>query len=134
MLTDIIEIPQTAPFRLVDRVVHHDGITTICGFTPLPGGVLVANGHFTPEGMIESLAQTSAVRASIMYNFSSQIGYFAVLKNLLVKKLPAENREFLAEIVFTGDVVGFQILKCRILQQEESLLECELRIFAQNHA
>ena len=94
---DVLDlIPQKPPFIFVDKLleVNSDAIST--EFVIREDNLLVDNGLFSPEGLIENVAQSCAVRLGYINrqtNIPKKIGVIGSLKNLDIQRLPIRSRD-----------------------------------------
>ena len=114
---DIHELlPQQEPFVMVSRLVHFDGVRTICEMDIQADNIFVEDGHLNASGMIENIAQTCAAR----------IGY--VNKYILKKALPEVGQQITTIVDVIEEVFGMTLASAVIKQGNRTLMTTEMKI------
>lgn len=129
---DIIKIiPQRPPFVMIDKLIYSDAK---CGRGKLfiqETNLLCKNGFFREAGIIEFIAQTAAAHMGYFQISEKQKvreGYIGAVKNLIINYLPLVNTEIQSEIVVDTEIMGYTIVIGKVIQENNLLAECEMRI------
>lgn len=126
------EIPQQAPFAMIDKVVHCDREITRCHYTPLVTNPMVIDGFFSPEGMIEMMAQSAAARASILSGGEVRIGYIVTVRDFRCDAVVPANTQLSTELELVNEVMQFQVFQVAVFHAENRIAQAEIRIFENN--
>jgi predicted hotdog family 3-hydroxylacyl-ACP dehydratase len=130
--TDILElIPQRTPMIMIDRLVYADERSAKGKLFINPENIFCMGGYFTEPGLIEFIAQTAAAFTGFRNKTAGTAvteGYIASVKNLVIHKLPAMNQEIHADIFIDNEIVGYTLIRGRVMLEDAVLAECEMRI------
>ena len=130
---DIHELlPQQEPFVMVSRLVHFDGVRTICEMDIQADNIFVEDGHFNASGMIENIAQTCAARIGYINKFmlkkSVQIGFIGAIRQLEVFDLPKVGQQISTIVEVKEEVFGMTLASAKVLQGDYLLASTEMKI------
>ena len=117
---------------MVDNVISSDDVVTESSFTIRSDNIFVDNGVFIEPGLVENMAQTLAVRGGIIRTREKKdvpVGLIGSIKNLKVRKLPKVGSTIHTRIKIENEVLLATIIKGEVIQDEEILAECEMKIF-----
>ena len=96
-------------------------------------------GFFSEEGLIENMAQSAALRTGWMSKigageteFSPSIGVIGAIKNFMLYRNPAINTSITTEVEVITEIFNATMVQAKIMQDDELLAECELKIFIQD--
>lgn len=128
----LFSLPQQVPFAMVDKVVHCEKELTNCIYTPLSKNPMVIDGFFSPEGMIEMMAQCAAARASILSGGDVRIGYIVTVKDFKCFDMVAVQTELQSELRLVNEIMQFQVFNVQVKQAEKLIAQAEIRIFENN--
>lgn len=126
------EIPQQQPFAMIDSVLQCNPETTICLYTPLVDNPMVIDGFFSPEGMIEMMAQSAAARASILSGGAVRIGYIVTVRGFRCNANVQVNKTLRSELKLINEVMQFQVFNVCVFLENDKIAEAEIRIFENN--
>ena len=125
-------IPQRPPFVMVDKLLNADEIKAESSLTIYGDNILTDNGFFTEAGIIENIAQTSALHAGYM---ASKIGektpkgMIGGIKNLEIKFLPKIDTTIKTSVSIEHEVMNAKIVKGTVYLNKEVIAECEMKVF-----
>jgi predicted hotdog family 3-hydroxylacyl-ACP dehydratase len=125
-------IPQRPPMVMIDELVHADERSAIGRFFIKDSCIFCENGHLQEGGMVEFIAQTAAAFEGfrrISANEEVAAGFIGAVRNLSINILPSVNSEIRSEIFVDSELLGFTMINGRVIQDNELLAECELRIY-----
>jgi predicted hotdog family 3-hydroxylacyl-ACP dehydratase len=128
-------IPHRKPMVMIDKLIHCDEQKARSSFTIEPDNIFVDKGFFSEAGMIENMAQTSALMTgwlNINQNTGEQkmkLGVIGAVKDLTVYFLPEINSEITTEIEVIYKVANASVVKGRVTVAEKLACECEMKIF-----
>jgi predicted hotdog family 3-hydroxylacyl-ACP dehydratase len=126
-------IPQRDPFVMVDQLYSIDNTKVISGFTITKENVLVEDKTFQEGGLIENMAQTTALFAGYKaanLGKEAPIGYIAGIKEVVIHKLPLLGDVLQTKAEIINELMNVQIVQAAVMdRQGQMLASCELRIF-----
>ncbi len=129
---DIIDlIPQRPPMVMVDSHEFSDGKTTISTFFLKEDNIFCHNRFFTEPGLIENIAQTCAIRIGYFNKINQKeilIGFIGAIKELKIYFLPPVLTEISTEIFIETEILGFTLIRGKVISNGKICAECEMRI------
>ena len=131
-------IPQRMPIVVVHGLVEHSEKTSTSKFLVESDHLFVRDGKLLESGLMENIAQTSALRSG--YQFSLQIpkdgeapeppiGFIGALKNFVIKQLPEVGSELKTTVTVTYEVMGMQVVEASVEIGGTIIASCEMKIF-----
>lgn len=131
-------IPQREPIVVVHGLLEHSESTSKSVFEVEPDHLFVRAGKLLPSGLMENIAQTSALRSG--YHFSQQIpeegeapeppiGFIGALKNFIVKDLPSVGSRLETTVTVLHEVMGMQVVEAEVQCGRNVIASCEMKIF-----
>ncbi|QHI36905.1 3-hydroxyacyl-[acyl-carrier-protein] dehydratase FabZ [Kordia antarctica] len=87
-------LPHKVPFIMVDELLYMDANKTIAKLFITEDNVFSKNGFFQEPGIMEHVAQSTALRPTLEAAEVQQdapLGYFAAIKNFKLYELPPVN-------------------------------------------
>ena len=131
-------IPQRMPILVVHGLTAHSEVSSTSIFNVEGAHLFVRDGKFLPSGLMENMAQTSALRSG--FQFSQQvptegeapeppIGFIGALKNFVVTDLPSIGSELHTTVTVTYEVMGMQVMEASVACGEKIIASCEMKIF-----
>lgn len=131
-------IPQRMPIVVVHGLTEHSDTRSTSVFNVEIDHLFVRDGKFLPSGLMENIAQTSALRSG--YHFSQQvpaegeapeppIGFIGALKNFVVADLPSVGSVLYTTVEVTYEVMGMQVVEARVKCGKNVIATCEMKIF-----
>ena len=125
-------LPQQEPFVMVSRLVHLDGVRTICETDIHADNIFVEHGSFSASGLNESIAQTCAARMGyinkIMLKRDVQIGFIGAIRNLEVYALPKVGQRITIIVDVKEEVFGMTLASAVVKDSERVLVSTEIKI------
>jgi len=132
IITDLI--PQRPPMQMIDKLIYADERSARGSLFIRDTNLFSEKGVLREPGIIEFIAQTAAAFTGYrnkMNKESVNEGYIGAIKNLLISFLPPVNTEIHSEIMLENEIVGYTIVKGKVLWEDEVIAECEMRILLQ---
>ncbi len=131
-------IPQRQPIVVVHGLISHTENTSVSEFHVEDGHLFVRHGKLLPSGLMENIAQTSALRSG--YHFAHQmqeggemkeppIGFIGALKNFVVSDLPSVGSVLKTTVTITYEVMGMQVVEASVACGRNVIATCEMKIF-----
>ncbi len=124
-------LPQREPFVFVDWLERYDDRETVTSFTVPAGHLLVEDGHLTAAGILENMAQSSAVRIGYLCKYilhvPVRIGYIGAIRKFRVHRLPAVGETLSTTIILREDVFGISLTDAVVRIGEEIIAEASLK-------
>ena len=136
-------IPQRPPIVVVHGLVEHGENASVSEFHVEEDHLFVRDGKFLPSGLMENIAQTSALRSG--YHFSQQmqeggeekdppIGFIGALKNFVVSDLPSVGSTLKTKVTVLHEVMGMQVVEAEVQCGRNIIASCEMKIFLASDA
>ena len=125
-------IPQREPIIMIDEIVNHSDEKTSTSLTIKDTNIFVEENIFQSSGLIEHIAQSSAVRMGIQTTEEGKqplLGYIASVKNMMIKRLPEVGETILTEIVITNQINNIIVVKGESKVDNIVVSSCELKVF-----
>lgn len=117
---------------MVDKMVHADEIRAESSFKILESNVLTANGFFTEAGIIENIAQTSALQAGYLAsikNLKTPEGMIGGIKNMEIYFLPKINDTVKTTVTIEHEVMNAKIMTGTVFLNKKIVARCEMKVF-----
>jgi len=132
-------IPQGEGIRMVDSLLYHDDTLSRTEFFIQKNNLFIVDGCFSEEGMIENIAQSSAIRTSwngwnnsADNEFLPQVGIIGAVKNFRLYRNPLIDTKIITEVEVLAEIFNATMIHGKIIQDGELLAEAELKIFIQD--
>jgi 3-hydroxymyristoyl/3-hydroxydecanoyl-(acyl carrier protein) dehydratase len=126
-------IPQRYPFVMVDKLLHANETAASANFTVTAENIFCENGFFSEAGLLENIAQTVAAGNGYneqMANKKVSGGFIARVKSFEVFFLPKINDELTTDVVVTGKVFNMTAIFGKIVCNNKTVAQCEMKIFS----
>lgn len=124
-------LPQLPPFLFVDRLLHYDEQVTRTAFTVPEEGLFVEDGHFRTAGLVEHMAQSSAVRIGYICRYilhvPVHIGYIGSVRKLKVYRNPAVGDRLETSVLFREDVFGITMTDIEVRCGDEVIATASIK-------
>ena len=125
-------IPQRAPMIMVSGLLHVEEKSADTLLTILPENLFVENGFFTEPGIVEHIAQSTALHAGYGYikaGKSVPVGYIAAVKNLTINYLPEVNQELTTRVEIINYIMNVILVWAEVKCNDQLVATCEMRVF-----
>lgn len=124
-------LPQRPPFLFVDHLLHYDQQKVVSSFTVPADGYMTENGRLTASGLIENVAQTSALRigyiAVYVKHIPVQIGYIGQVRGLEIYRLPLAGEALETHLTVVQDIFGITLVDAEVRSGGEVLAVMSLK-------
>ena len=123
-------IPQREPIVMVDKLVFSDEKKTRSGLRISATNIFAENGFFTESGIIENIAQTTALRLGYFYfqlNQTPPPGYIGAIKNLVIYHLPEVGDSIETEVEVEQEIFGVTLVNGKVWLGSRLIAECEMK-------
>lgn len=127
-------IPQKSPMAMVDGLLEQESEFTVSQLKILNDNIFCENGFFTEAGIIENIAQTTALRNSYetkLENKESKIGYIGSLKRIKIYHLPKIDSTIKTKITVLNNLMNVSIVRGEVFCNDKLMAEGEMNIFLQ---
>lgn len=122
-------VPQAMPFKMVDAVMESTPETISCAYTPVNGNPMVHSGQFTPEGMIEFMAQSMAAGSVARSGAASKVGYLVMVRDFFCEATVPVGETLISHLEITREVMQFKVFNATVSHSGRIIAKCEIRIF-----
>lgn len=131
-------IPQRPPIVVVHGLIEHGESSSVSEFHVEKDHLFVRDGKLLPSGLMENIAQTSALRSG--YHFAIQmqaggemkeppIGFIGALKNFVVIDLPSVGSVLKTTVTVLHEAMGMQVVEASVQCGRNVISTCEMKIF-----
>lgn len=124
-------IPQRPPFVMVDRMLHYDPVHTITFYIVPSAGIFVEQGHLTPPGIAENIAQTCAARMGYI-NFLAgkavRLGVIGAIRNMRFHHLPPVGAILTTRITLLQEVFQMTLVEAEVHDGETLVATAQMKI------
>jgi predicted hotdog family 3-hydroxylacyl-ACP dehydratase len=117
---------------MIDRIVNVEGKTTTTALVIRKDNVFCEEGLFREPGIIENMAQTAAAGAGLKPGIkegNARLGFIGGIRNLRIYALPKVGDELITRVTVEHEVFNATIVNGKIFLNDQTLAECELKIF-----
>jgi len=125
-------IPQRNPMVLVHHLLEFSNKHVVSGFTVEENHVLVSNGTLTEAGILENMAQTAALGKGYEFALKNEkppLGFIGAVKSFKVERLPQIGAQLKTHLELKHEVLNASIVHTRMIENNEEIASCELKIF-----
>ncbi|MCQ2142788.1 MAG: pseudouridylate synthase [Bacteroidales bacterium] len=124
-------LPQRPPFLLVDNLLEYEDPVTVTSFTVREGGVFVVDGEMLSAGLMENMAQSSALRIGYINKYirhcAVKIGYIGNVRNFKVLRTPKVGETLRTKITTVSEVFGITLVNAEIWCGDEMIASASLK-------
>ena len=125
-------IPQRSPMVMVSGLYSADEKSAHTSFLIEPENIFVEDAIFCEPGIIEHIAQSTALHAGYGFIKSGKpipVGYIAAVKDLFIHYLPNVGDELDTHIEIVNQVMNVVIVSAKVKSKEKTIATCEMRVF-----
>lgn len=127
-VTDISQlIPQRPPFVMVDTLLEFSGTKVTSSFTITSGNILAEDATFSEPGLIENMAQTTALHTGYDYFLRQEeppTGYIGAIKNIEISRLPALNETITTKAEILHEFMGVTVVEIKVFDARGEQIAC----------
>ncbi|MCF8257288.1 MAG: hypothetical protein K9J06_07025 [Flavobacteriales bacterium] len=130
-------IPQREPIVMVHGLLRHNSRASRAEFVVEEGNLFVRDGRLLPSGLIEHIAQSSAIRAGYAYALMPigagpsrpPLGFIAALKEFEVHALPVVGQVLHTTITELNVIGNMTVILGEVFSGDILLASCEMKVF-----
>lgn len=125
-------IPQRDPFIMIDALIEKEDPITSSIFEVRADNMMVEHARFSPEGIIENIAQTAAAGAGFEFatkNEAPPIGYIGAVSKLRILGSAPVGATIKTNVEVTNAIMNVSIIKGTCYLDGNLLAECVMKIF-----
>ncbi|HBE02690.1 MAG: hypothetical protein A2096_04855 [Spirochaetes bacterium GWF1_41_5] len=125
-------IPHRAPMLLVDRIIEITREKITSELTIKEDNIFFDSGLLIEPGLIEHMAQTSALHAGYWYKDEDKdapVGFIGLIRDLKIYALPAAGSVIFTRSELTQRVLNANLSCGKVFCKDRLLAQCEMRIF-----
>ena len=131
-------IPQRPPIVVVHGLTTHSESNSTSVFYVEDGHLFVRDGYLLESGIMENIAQTSALRSG--YHFAAKmdlsgdskkppIGFIGALKNFKIEQLPKVGQTLETTVTVLHELMGMQVIDAQVNVEGQVIATSEMKIF-----
>lgn len=132
-------IPQRQPIVVVHALLEHNDQYSVTEFLVEEEHLFVRDGKLLPSGIMENIAQSSALRSGYQFLNDRQaatgeaiappVGFIGGVKNFHIEQLPNVGETLNTRISIMHEVMGMQVVEATVLCSDRTTATCEMKIF-----
>ncbi len=128
-------IPQKSPMAMVDGLITNNQNATVSQLVIDKQNIFCKDGFFREPGLIENIAQTTALRAGYIAKLNNDkpaLGYIGAVKKMKIYVLPKDTDTLRTRISVQYELLNATIIRGEIFVGTELMAEGEITIFKQD--
>lgn len=125
-------LPQKAPFVMVNYLLDYTEETIVTGMKVNEDNLFVENGIFNESGMLENIAQSTALHTSYGYFLRKEeapVGYIGSISNVKIHNYPTIDALITTEVRIIKEFMGVTMIEGKLLQNGEVMMETKMKTF-----
>ena len=123
-------IPQRAPIIMVDTLWEYSPTTAVVGLTVLEDNIFVQEGSFSASGLIEHMAQSTALHKGYGYYLNHQpapMGYIGAIKHIEIYKLPPMGAHIKTSITIVQEFMDVTLVSIETYLEDVCIAQGEMK-------
>ena len=123
-------IPQRAPMVMVDTLWEYSPTTAVVGLTILQDNIFVHKGCLSASGLIEHMAQSTALHKGYGYYLNHQpapMGYIGAIKHIEIHKLPPVGAHIKTSITILQEFMDVTLVRIETFLEEVCIAQGEMK-------
>ena len=123
-------IPQRAPIVMVDTLWEYSPTTAVVGLTVLEDNIFVQEGSFSASGLIEHMAQSTALHKGYGYYLNHQpapMGYIGAIKHIEIHKLPQVGAHIKTSITIVQEFMDVTLVSIETYLEDVCIAQGEMK-------
>ena len=123
-------IPQRAPIVMVDTLWEYSPTTAVVGLTVLEDNIFVQEGSFSASGLIEHMAQSTALHKGYGYYLNHQpapMGYIGAIKHIEIYKLPQVGAHIKTSITIVQEFMDVTLVSIETYLEDVCIAQGEMK-------
>ncbi len=126
-------LPHRPPIVLVDELIASDGDNHLTRLTVRPDNVFTENGHLLEAGLIEHVAQSTALGTGYASagagEGSPPVGFIGAVSRLRIERLPAVGEQLETTVAMQHRLVQVQVLQGTVRCGAAVIATMEMKVF-----
>lgn len=123
-------IPQRAPIVMVDTLWEYSPTTAVVGLTVLEDNIFVQEGSLSASGLIEHMAQSTALHKGYGYYLNHQpapMGYIGAIKHIEIYKLPPMGAHIKTSITIVQEFMDVTLVSIETYLEDVCIAPGEMK-------
>lgn len=123
-------IPQRAPIVMVDTLWEYSPTTAMVGLTVLEDNIFVHEGSLSASGLIEHMAQSTALHKGYGYYLNHQpapMGYIGAIKHIEIQALPKKGEAIRTHITILQEFMEVTLVRMETYIQDTCIAQGEMK-------
>ena len=123
-------IPQRAPMVMVDTLWEYSPTTAVVGLTILQDNIFVHKGCLSASGLIEHMAQSTALHKGYGYYLNHQpapMGYIGAIKHIEIQALPKKGEAIRTHITILQEFMEVTLVRMETYIQDTCIAQGEMK-------
>jgi len=129
-------LPQQEPFVMVGNLIAFSSDKSTTETEIKETNIFVDNGHFSPSGMMENIAQTCATRVGFynkyVLNKDVQVGFIGAVRNYVINDLPPVGSVIQTKVDILQDIFGMTLANAEVVCGDKVFATAEIKLSVRN--
>ena len=129
-------LPQQEPFVMVGSLISFTSDASTTETVIKDTNIFVDNGHFSPSGMMENIAQTCAARVGFYNKYvlhkDVQVGFIGAVRNYVINELPPVGTTIHTKVDILQDIFGMTLANAEVVSGDTVYATAEIKLSVRN--
>lgn len=129
-------LPQQEPFVMVGNLIAFSSDASTTETVINETNIFVDNGHFSPSGMMENIAQTCAARVGFynkhVLHKDVQVGFIGAVRNYVINELPSVGTVIHTKVDILQDIFGMTLANAEVVSGDKVYATAEIKLSVRN--
>ncbi len=129
-------LPQQEPFVMVGNLIAFSSDASTTETVINETNIFVDNGHFSPSGMMENIAQTCAARVGFYNKYvlhkDVQVGFIGAVRNYVINELPSVGTVIHTKVDILQDIFGMTLANAEVVSGDKVYATAEIKLSVRN--
>lgn len=129
-------LPQQEPFVMVGNLIAFSSDASTTETVIKDTNIFVDNGHFSPSGMMENIAQTCAARVGFYNKYvlhkDVQVGFIGAVRNYVINELPPVGTIIHTKVDILQDIFGMTLANAEVVCGDKVFATAEIKLSVRN--
>ncbi len=125
-------LPQQEPFVMVGKLAHYDSQCTVTETTVTPDNILADDGHLSPAGVAENIAQTCAVRIGYINRYilhqDVAAGVIAAITGMKILRRPHTGETLRTTLTVEAEAFGMIMANATITVDGTTIAQTRIKL------
>ncbi len=125
-------LPQKEPFVMVHDLLDYNEEEITTGFLVEKDNIFIENGLFNESGLIENVAQTTALHTSYSYYIKDEIapvGYIAQIQNTKVENFPKVGDYIITTVKILAEFDDITLVNGLAKLKDQTLVKTRMKTY-----